>query len=140
MTTGVAPGSNGEVCAMSMSSNVPERRKHNRFRVKDGASVVLRADFLELGEIIDVSRGGLAFRYIPSQQSTSASFQLVILLGDGSFYLPDIPFKIISDFETNHKRFSSSKISRCGVQFGKLTRNQASQLEYFVQRYATREA
>ena len=122
---------------MSMRRNVVERRKHNRFRVKDGASVVLRAHFLELGEIIDVSRGGLAFRYVPSQQPSSGSPQLVILLGDGSFYLADIPFIIISDFEINQNPFSSLKISRCGVQFGELTHSQVSEIEYFIQHYAT---
>ena len=124
---------------MSMRRNVVERRRHNRFRVKDGASVVLRAHFLELGEIIDVSKGGLAFRYIPSQQPSNGLFQLAILLGDGSFYLADIPFMIISDFEINDNPFRSLKISRCGVQFGKLTRSQVSEMEYFIQRYATRK-
>ena len=140
MITTVEPGSNGGICAMTMKNKVVERRKHNRFQVKDGGSIVLRAHFLELGQIIDVSRGGLAFRYIPSRQPSSRSFELVILLGNGSFYLDEIPFKIVSDLETNGDPFCFSKIRRCGVQFGKLMRNQVSQLEYFIHHHVIREA
>jgi hypothetical protein len=121
---------------MTNKKQMVERRKHKRFQVQDGGSVVLRAHSIELGQIIDVSRDGLACRYIPSRQPSSGSFELVILLADGSFYLDEIPFRIVSDCETNDDPFSFSTMRRCGVQFGKLTRNQVSQLEYFTRNHA----
>ena len=80
-----------------------------------------------------------SFVQVGHKRDLSGLFQLAIL-GDGSFYLADIPFIIISDFEINDNPFSSLKISRRGVQFGKLTRNQVSEMEYFIQHYATRQA
>ena len=140
MITTVDPYSNGGACAMTKTKEMVERRKHNRLQVKDGASVVLRAHFLELGQIIDVSKGGLAFRYIPSHQPSSGPSDLVILSDDRTFYLDEIPFKIASDFEIGNDPFSFLKIRRCGLQFDKLTRNHVSQLKHFIRHCATRQA
>lgn len=120
---------------MVNNKQMVERRRHKRFKVKEGASVVFRAHSIELGQIINVSRNGLAFRYVSSQQPSSGSFELVILSGDGGFYLDEIPFKIVSDFEMNDDPLSFSTTRRCGVQFGKLGRKQVSRLEYFIQNH-----
>lgn len=120
---------------MVNNKQMVERRRHKRFKVKEGASVVFRAHSIELGQIINVSRKGLAFRYVSSQQPSSGSFELVILSGDGGFYLDEIPFKIVSDFEMNDDPLSFSTTRQCGVQFGKLKRKQVSQLEYFIQNH-----
>ena len=120
---------------MADKKQIVERRGHKRFKAQEGASVVLRAHSIELGQIIDVSKSGLAFRYVSSQQPSSGSFELVILSSEAGFYLDEIPFKIISDFETNDDPLSFSKTRRCGVQFGKLRRKQETQLEYFIKNH-----
>ena len=120
---------------MAIKKQIVERRRHKRFKAQMGASVVLRAHSIELGQIIDVSRDGLAFRYVSSQQPSSGSFELVILSSEADFYLDEIPFKIVSDFETNDDPFSFSITRRCSVQFGKLRRKQETQLEYFIKNH-----
>ena len=120
---------------MTNKKQIVERREHKRFKVQEGASVVLRAHSIELGQIIDVSRNGLAFCYVSSQQPSSGSFELVILSSDHGFYLDEIPFKIVSDFEMNDDPLSFSTTRRCSVQFGKLRRKQVSRLEYFIQNH-----
>ena len=120
---------------MANNNQMVERRRYKRFKVQEGASVVFRAHSIELGQIIDVSRNGLAFRYVSSQQPSSGLFELVILSSDGGFYLDEIPFKIVSDFETNDDPISFSITRRCGVQFEKLRRKQVSRLEYFIQNH-----
>jgi hypothetical protein len=41
-----------------------ERRRHKRFQVPEGAQVSLRLPKTRMGQIIDISMGGLAYRYV----------------------------------------------------------------------------
>ena len=117
-----------------------ERRKYKRFHVQNGAHAVLGTHYAELlGQIIDISRGGVSFRYVAGEKPSSGSFELDISLAN--FYLRKVPFKNISDFQIANEFFLGSiPIRRRGVQFGELTPNRISQLEYFIQRHTTREA
>ena len=117
-----------------------ERRKHKRFRVKNGTFAVLSAISLphstqKVGQITDISMGGLAFSYIASEEPSNGSVQLSIFLGGNRFDLREIPFETIWDIETQEVRFRALTMRRSGVQFGKLTPHQISQLKYFIQNY-----
>jgi hypothetical protein len=120
---------------MTMKKQVVERRKHTRFHVRDGAFAVLGPYSSKIGQIIDMSIGGLAFSYIAGEERSNRSYELGILLAENSFYLTKIPFETIWDKETRGVPFSSVPMRRCGVQFGELTQNQASQLQYFIQNH-----
>lgn len=118
---------------MTSRQDTVERRKHQRFQVQEGACAVFTPDFCNWGQIVDVSRGGLAFRYTGSEQLPNASFDLGISLANIGFYLGNVPFKAIWDCDiTDEAACSSAKTRQCGVQFGELTLNQISQLEYFI--------
>ena len=123
---------------------VDERRKHKRFRVQSGAFTVFTAfswphSTQKLGQIIDISMGGLAFTYITGEESPNVSLELSIFLAGNRFHLRSIPFETISDAETNEVPFSSINMKRSGVQFGELTPNQLSQLKHFIWNYTTGE-
>jgi hypothetical protein len=110
-----------------------ERRKHQRFQVKEGACAVFTPDFCNWGQIVDVSRGGLAFRYTRGKQPPNASCHLGISLANIGFYLGNLAFKAIWDCDiTEEAACGSAKTWQCGVQFGELTFYQISQLEYFI--------
>ncbi len=112
---------------------IVERRKHKRFQVQDGTFAVLTPHFDNWGQIIDISRGGLAFRYTGNELPPDVSSNLGISLANIGFYLGRVPFKAISDFEiANEVAYSFTTTRRCGVEFGELTLNQISQLEYFI--------
>ncbi|NVM22536.1 MAG: PilZ domain-containing protein [Desulfobacterales bacterium] len=113
-----------------------ERRKHTRFHAKDGALALLTSGSAKLGQIIDISVGGLAFCYIADEERSNGSFELGLFFSDNGFYLDGVRFEIISDFEIGDEvPLNSITMRRCGVQFAKLTHNQISQLEYFIQNY-----
>jgi len=117
-----------------------ERRQHIRFRVREGAFAVLRPHFTIVAEIIDVSKGGLAFRYITSEERSSQSSGLDILFAGGSYCLRDVPFKTISDFVMpNEFSTPSATTRRRGVQFAKLTHDQMGELESFIGNYTKGE-
>jgi hypothetical protein len=124
---------------MSTEKHV-ERRKYTRFRTRNGALIELRSQRGKLGEIIDISKGGLAFRYIDIGDRPKGSFELDIFLKETGFRLEKVPAKTISDFRTTkYFPFSSTKTRRQGVQFGELTQKQISQLEHFIRNYTTGE-
>jgi hypothetical protein len=113
-----------------------ERRKHKRFQAEEGAFVVVRPQFTKLGQIIDISRGGLAFRYTLTGGEMSGSVELDIFLTGDGFYLERVPFKTVSDLKMPKKLSPRSlPMRRCGVQFGDLTHFHISQLAHFIENH-----
>jgi hypothetical protein len=93
-----------------------------------------------VGPVIDISRGGLSFRYVDGKETTNESY-LHIFLTEANFYLEKLPIKTILDFKIPDKSASSSNtMRRCGLQFEDLTHDQASQLKFFVENYSMGEA
>jgi hypothetical protein len=131
------------------SKKIKERRKHPRFKVKEGVFAVLVPDSSKLGEVVDISkdgfsfrysdspfidndRGGLAFLYHDKKKSSYEMTELEIFLVDSDFYLK-VPCKVISDFDVTEKNSSNSiTINRSGVQFKGLSPDQISGLEDFI--------
>ena len=127
--------------AMTNRQELVERRNHKRFRVREGGYAALLPQFTEIGQILDISRGGLAFRYVASQERSNQSSQLSISSTDGSFCLNKVPIKTVWDFAlANEFSFGAITLRHCGVQFGQLTPAQKADLEYFIQTYTLGEA
>jgi len=117
-----------------------ERRKYTRFRARDGALIELRSYRGKLGEIIDISKGGLAFRYIDIGDRPKGSFEVDIFLKEAGFRLEKVPAKTVSDLKTTkYFPYSSTETRRQGIQFGELTGDQVSKLEQFIKNYTRGE-
>jgi hypothetical protein len=128
-----------------------ERRSHQRFQVPAGCFVSLGPDYTILGQIIDMSLGGVAFRHMgntPCLRPKDESY-LDILLTEGGFSLSKVPVEAVSDYEisdvVSNKLVDPIPLSykgmrRCSVQFGELTHHQISQLEYFVKNHTIADA
>lgn len=124
---------------MTTTNERVERRKHKRFQVDNGAFVILGSHHDKSGRIIDISMGGLAFRYLTPVKRPNGSY-LAIVLPETNFYLDEVPAKTISDFELADKLPTNSMtVRRCGVQFVNLTDNQQSQIEFFINNYTAGE-
>jgi c-di-GMP-binding flagellar brake protein YcgR len=124
---------------MNTTNERVERRKHKRFQVDNSAFVILGSHYEKLGRIIDISMGGLAFRYMTAVERPNASY-LAIVLPETNFCLDEVSAKTISDFELPDKLPASSiTVRRCGVQFVNLTDNQKSQIEFFINNYTIGE-
>jgi hypothetical protein len=122
---------------MGNAEELVEQRKHKRFRPQDGTYAVLRGPGKKLGQVINISRGGLAFRYIDIGERPKRSFELDISMEHDGFILDSLSFETVSDFSTSREfPFSTTPIRRRGGQFIALNENQISDLEYFIQNYA----
>lgn len=115
-----------------------ERRKHRRFKVQDGNFAALSPEFYILGQILDISRSGLAFRYVASTARSHECSKLKILKTDGSFACDRIPFKTIWDCSMPQSfSLDSLTLRHCGAQFGKLGDDQKFDIKYFIENYTT---
>lgn len=119
-----------------------EKREFTRFKIKDLSFALLKSSFYEeLGEIIDISKGGLAFQYLVGENQIKESVELDIILAYNDFYIKKLPCKTISDFDIiNEIYFSSLKMRRHSIKFGELDNNQISELDYFIKQHTISEA
>ena len=123
---------------MKNTKQFVERRKHKRFQVKNRAYAVIGADHNIMGLIKDIGKGGLAFQYIANGSQLRGLLDMNIFVGGNGYHVNDLPFKTISDFTLEKKLpFSIISLRRCGGQFGDLTKDQTSQLNYFLKNYTS---
>lgn len=114
-----------------------ERRKNKRYKAVEGAYAAISPNSHKLGQIIDISMGGLSFKYIDtSNDDTSDNSRLpeeTIFLSSMGYYVGDLPFKTVSDYEvTNAPSFSSMKVRKRHVQFTDLSFKQLFDLDYYL--------
>ncbi len=137
----------------------PEKRVHERFQAKKDAfalirlagaghlriadqsmaqiaCAVYRSKPLRFGRIIDISMGGLLFRYINGEERSVRSMVLDILVADSGFYLEGLMFRDIADMEiTDDFTINSFKMRLNRVQFEGLNPAAMMKLKYFVENY-----
>jgi hypothetical protein len=125
---------------MANTKATVELRKRGRFRIQNDTFVVLRSNGTKVGSLKEMTMDGLSFHYIGREEPLAESAELSIFSPNNDFYLFTVPCKITSDLKLYKKHPSPITMRRCGVQFGKLTDLQASEIEYFLQNYTTGEA
>ena len=125
---------------MDIPKTFPERRKNKRFRLKDLAFAVMYYSPNRIGQITDISKSGLAIRYVKNEECSGQLNELDILKPDFSPFIDKIKAKSISDIEIIDKTlFGSIEFRRCGIHFENLSSNQISQLENFIQNSTSTE-
>jgi hypothetical protein len=101
----------------------------------------LRNGFKKVGKIDDISINGLGFSFlseITQVDSTDHDTQVEIFNTENGFHLSKVPCRIV--FETPNDTLDKGflvQMSRCGLEFGELTKSQTEQLELFIEKYTT---
>ena len=113
-----------------------EKRNHNRFQAKVGVYAIINYKPVIFGQIINISKDGMAVRYSSNGQQSSVSSELDVLIMDSNFYIEKIQIKIVSDFEIGGKSLFGSQTNRqrC-FQFGEMKPSQHFQLDYLLQNH-----
>ena len=125
---------------MAARGELAERRQYKRFQAKSGAFALSKASVNTLGQIVDISQGGLAFEYMARGETTNGTAEIDILFAERFFYLQSLPCKVISDSEiTLQNPFSSIRMRRLSVEFTKLTPKQRSELKHFIDHHTSEE-
>lgn len=114
-----------------------ERRKNKRYKAVEGAYAAVSPNSHKLGQIIDISMGGLSFKYIDTSNDDSKEDTRLpdetIFLSSMGYYVGDLPFKTVADYEvTNAPSFSSMKVRKRHVKFTDLSFKQLFDLDYYL--------
>lgn len=110
-----------------------ERRVHPRFAVPERALVAETGDEFGLPyHLVDISEGGMAFRYLNDDPLSLGAGQMDIYL-DRSLQVGRLPVRVVAD-----RQLASDFMPkrRCGVRFGELTSAQQIQLQTFIRCHA----
>ncbi|MEI6126463.1 MAG: hypothetical protein WCQ99_07920 [Pseudomonadota bacterium] len=115
-----------------------EQRESIRCLTKKDAFAALGGGMTMVGQINDISHGGLAFEHLVNLDCKKSSFSEVdIFLRGHDFYLSDVACMKVYDKPVNTANvfYSQFITKRCGVKFGLLTDKQRVQLEYFLKNH-----
>lgn len=120
------------------SITLPERRRHKRFRVKEGALAFLGS---APSTIVDINEYGMGIHYIVFEKEPERHFRLDIFFSADNFYLSGIPSELVSDVRsTSASPFSAIRVQRLGLRFGELNDEQKARLRYFILHNTVAEA
>lgn len=111
-----------------------EKRKYTRFLVKNVTFAVIKSGGEEdMGQLLDISRGGLSMRYYIGSKKLKDPHELDIVLADNTFELNDVGCVAVSNFElTDNLKSKYFREGRYGFKFKNLTDYQKSELDYFL--------
>lgn len=137
-----------------------EKRAHKRFQVNKDAFALIRSTATDqlcvtdrsmaetafavyrskpvrFGRIDNISIGGLSFRYITGEKRSDQSLVLDILVAESGFYLENMRFKNIADFEiADDLAVNSFRMRLNRVQFEGLEPPAIMKLKQFVGNYS----
>ena len=101
------------------------------------ACAVYRSKPTQFGRINNISLDGLSFDYIAGAGRTSQSLVLDILLADCGFYLANLRFKTICDFQVaSDSSIDPIKMRRHHIRFERQAPEQIRKMQYFIQHYS----
>ena len=113
-----------------------ERRKNKRYKAVEGAYAAISPNSNKIGQIIDISMGGLCFKYINIENKSEEPVnkdEASIFLSSMGYYVGDLPFQTIADYEiTDRPSFSSMKVRKRHVKFTDLTFKQLFDLDNYL--------
>ncbi len=120
---------------------IAERRRKQRYKVRQGVFAAILNGSHRLGQIKDISLVGLSFRYIDSNRKRGAEGVLKILLAGGGLFMDDVPYKPVSDVEIESEvPLSSVRMRQMHIAFGDLSPQQLSLLDEFILNHTMGEA
>jgi hypothetical protein len=109
-----------------------EPRQNIRTKARKGTFVLFGNDGHNIGMLLDISKGGLAFQYVTEPKETLALTAITVYAdGSSSFSLDTLPCRTVYDQEVI-PTVNNICIRRCGVQFLRLSQYQAARLKSFL--------
>ena len=113
-----------------------EARKQIRSRVRKGALVAFfqpgKNEFFMLGEIVDISEGGLGICYIDVEERYHEALEVSVYGLDNAVLLNRIPCRMMYDVEVPNGPLEALSLRRCGIQFEGISKDHLDQLRQFI--------
>ncbi len=113
--------------------SLKERRKHERYFAAEGAYAALSPKSSKIGQIVNISRGGLAFRYIDNDDNKNKNHETHIFLSSKHNHVSKVPIKTVADYPVHvENSFSKMKVRQRGIQFGEMNLHQLIGLDNYI--------
>ena len=118
-----------------------ELRHHPRFRVKKQPFAGLigpeSKDIFQLGQIVNIGKGGVCLHYITTETREDAVSHISIFgRTDKFFNIEKIPCKVVYDISIPTKGWINLPEKRCGIAFFSQSSSQKQQIENFIKSFA----
>lgn len=88
------------------------------------------------GEIIDVSFGGLSFRYTAYDDMTTEPAEFAIIFGGEELFFENIPLTNVCDIVMDENAGGAGEFRRRGMAFGDLVPEQVVTLARFIRQFS----
>ena len=112
-----------------------EKRKFTRFKGKEGAfaAFIRPNDLMNVGQIQDISIGGLCVQYVSTNEDNKGRSGIKIF-GSNEFFihLNKVQCRIVYDREVPGGSWEQITTRRCGVEFENLSVKDLSMLHDFI--------
>lgn len=118
---------------MATGNNPFDSRRCQRYQVKDGL-IALDSVY---GELIDISFGGLSFRYNAYENLLNKPVEFGIIFGGETLYFDHIPLESVTDLPLEEG--DDRGLRRCGMQFGELSQEDLARLARFIREHTARK-
>ena len=113
-----------------------EKRIFSRCRLKNGLTAYRSSDGSELGQVVDISLGGMAFDYIADMDLPKGAFYIDLRLKGEPMVISRLPSLTVSDNDTGRMApFSNISIRRCGIEFYYPPKDKKTQLQVLIRKY-----
>jgi hypothetical protein len=114
-----------------------DKGKGERFLVGEEVIVALWNRSSKVGRVKDISMGGLSFEHIYDEDLEGNPSKRDVSLWVDNYRMADIPCRVVYDIPISeppeYDYFSVHfKTRRCRIQFGELTENEETQLDFFL--------
>ncbi len=124
-----------------------ERRRHRRYRAREGVYAAVSPNARKLGQIVDISIGGLAFKYVaggndPREKSRGNGGRNTLFLSSMGYYVGDIPFETVADYPVNigpASKLNTVEIRKMHVKFADMNFKQMFDLDYYIRQNTTEQ-
>ena len=116
-----------------------EKRKFTRFKGKEGAfaAFIRPNDLIKVGQIQDISIGGLCVQYLSTNEDNNERPEIKIFGSNGRFvHLNKVQCRIVYDREVPEGSWEQITTRRCGVEFESLSFEHALMLVEFIDHFA----
>ena len=121
-----------------MHEEIHDRRRDFRFNAGAGSLRILHSGINEtLGEILNISYEGIAYRYTPNVEQPNNGFQFdMFRVGSRTFLLNGVTSEKVYDFDASEVfQVDSGRYRICGIKFLALRREQKYQIEHCIKKH-----
>jgi hypothetical protein len=116
-----------------------EKRRFKRYKGKEGAfaAFIKPNELVNMGQVQDISMGGLCVRYLATKDKIGESSEIKIFGSNDHFiHVDKVKCRIVYDHEIPEGSWAQISTRRCGVEFESLSVKHLSILQEFIDVFA----